>query len=727
MCNNVKVENVIGVPTFTINGKPMAIPAMETYRPEEYYFRQFAAAGCKIFSFNTNPGRCDYGHSEPIWIEKDKFDFTQFDARMENILRHTPDALVMPRVMFGTPQWWLDENPDEYMIMSDGSTQFDSKSDFLNTYPTGRPFPSIASKKWRKDMSFGLKTLIDHIQEKYPDNFFGIFISGMHTEEWYHWCCNTKARSDYSTHMENAFKDWLKTKYKTTENLRVSWNNNTIDIDMVKIPSQQERETKETGIFRDPSIQMNVIDFYNFHNEIIPDTINYFAKQAKEYINGEKVVGAFYAYMYEFFGDPEFGHNALGKYNESEYLDFVFVTASYEQRKRGVGADYLRAPAYSAQLHGKLWYHDNDVASFLTPKIMSPERGFSKEQTEHYCSALGVTENYFETIDMYRRSAGFALGNGLFESYFDLHGGYFDHPELMKEVSTLNRLFERSVKFDRSSSAQILIVADEESNNYATFKSAVVSHAMHNPQVNLNKIGAHCDHILSRDIDILTEDQLNRYKLVIFLNSYALSQTRRDAIEKKLKNNNRTLLFTYANGLFIDNKQSIDYMQTLTGFKFVKTDKFITNTHIKINSNHTMVSEFPDKTFGSADLGIEEIYVDDSNVTALGFNDNSNCVFALNENIDWKSIYCQATDFDPNILREIAKFAGVHIYNDFSDTFYSNKSYITIHASQTGVRTLKFEKPVNLFDGLYETGLATNVLKYSFDISFGQTKIFRYE
>jgi hypothetical protein len=46
--------------------------------------------------------------------------------------------------------------------------------------------------------------------------------------------------------------------------------------------------------------------------------------------------------MLEFGGDPEFGHNALGRLLRSKHLDFAVVTASYFDRTLGPGADYAR-------------------------------------------------------------------------------------------------------------------------------------------------------------------------------------------------------------------------------------------------------------------------------------------------------------------------------------------------------------------------------------------------
>ncbi|HKM82183.1 MAG TPA: hypothetical protein VJY15_14630 [Candidatus Acidoferrum sp.] len=176
---------------------------------------------------------------------------------------------------------------------------------------------------------------------------------------------------------------------------------------------------------------MPVIDYYLFYNEIIPETIGHFARTVKDVTRGTKVVGAFFGYMFEFGGDPEFGHNALGCLARSPNLDFMLVTSSYGHRQLGLGADYLRSPALSLALHGKLWYHDNDVVSSKFPDVIKRlglKEGFGPGTIQQTGENLGATRTTQETAWMYRRNAGFALGHGLFTSLFDLHDGYYDDP-----------------------------------------------------------------------------------------------------------------------------------------------------------------------------------------------------------------------------------------------------------------------------------------------------------
>ena len=80
-------------------------------------------------------------------------------------------------------------------------------------------------------------------------------------------------------------------------------------------------------------------------------------------------------------------------------------------------------------------------------------------------------------------------GHGLFSSFFDLHGGYYDDPEILAELARLYRVFGESARFDRSSVAQILLVADEATGAYLTFENAAYARSLAETQPTLVKIG----------------------------------------------------------------------------------------------------------------------------------------------------------------------------------------------------------------------------------------------
>jgi hypothetical protein len=651
------------------------------------------------------------------------------DARAHRVLEADPDGLIMPRIYLGTPDWWLKAHPDELQLLHDGTTVYPKS--VRTPVPKETAFPSIASARWREESAQGLRRLIEHIQQSdYAAQIFGYTVTGLFTEEWYHWSSGSDLLAEYSPHMARAFRDWLRGEYGTVERLRDAWNDPSADFDSVAVPKQAERVGDRAKTFRDPAREMPVIDFYRFYNEIIPETIDYFCKTAREASGGSKAVGTFYGYMFEFAGDPEFGHNALSRLLESPHLDFMMVTASYFNRQLGSGADYMRSPMTSVALHQKLWYHDADTVSYRFWEIMKgAKEGYGEGTIGNTAANLGVTRTPQETIWMYQRGAGFTLGAGVFQSFFDLHGGYFDDPQLMAEIKRLNALFEQSKQYDRSSCSQILVISDERSCAYTTFRSPLLRQSLQPPQPELTKVGAPHDSILVDDLALLDTDP---YRLVIFLNAYHLTDRQRALIRHKLLCGGKTVVWSYAPGLFNGPRADPEQMAALTGLRIVPSED---ETRVAprialVESDHPLSQRL--KAAGLSTIGPEGtsgklFSVHDSGAMVLGTLPGSTAATLAMKVMDgWISIYTITPTLPAAFYREVARAAGVHIYNEADDTLYVSRCYLTLNVDKAGLRTLRFPQRCDVFDPFTGERLHAGVTQFTQEFQAGETRIVRW-
>jgi hypothetical protein len=300
----------------------------------------------------------------------------------------------------------------------------------------------------------------------------------------------------------------------------------------------------------------------------------------------------------------------------------------------------------------------------------------------------------------------------------------------MAEVSLLNGFYDRTQSYDRSSCSEILIVSDEVSCYYVRsldWWNGLLRTALFNPQLQLAKIGAPADHILVDDLALIDP---NKYKMVVFLNCYNLTDNQRLLINS-LKNNNRLLVFCYAPGYFNGSQWSTANIASICGINIsISSSENFIQPGVNISTQSTLgtaISNTGYSTFSASSACCKRAWVSDPAATTLGvYPDATNLVsMALKDFGTWTSLYCATAEMPASVLRELARYAGVHIYNEANDTLYANKSYICVHSFIAGTRTIKFLSNVDVYDALTEQVLARNVTSWTWPCQLGETCLLR--
>lgn len=181
-----------GLPRFFLDGEPYTKPVFETYVPETKFLRQFAEAGTDVFCFSTNLGP---GFGKATGLGPDQWDFEALDALARRVLDANPRGLRLPRIYLTPPDWWVQANPDECQVLSHGGKHYRHG---IGHGRDGKAFPSLASHQWRADSGAALERVIRHMQESdYGAHLFGYMVTGLMSEEWYHWSIHSGELSDY--------------------------------------------------------------------------------------------------------------------------------------------------------------------------------------------------------------------------------------------------------------------------------------------------------------------------------------------------------------------------------------------------------------------------------------------------------------------------------------------------------------------------------------------------
>lgn len=766
------VENYNGSPALMIEGRPYP-PMMMTVRTncidhmeiDEKYYEELGKSGIKVFFLI-----CD-----TEWIKKEAFDM--FTEEAEKLLKAVPDAYIVARIGMHPPVSWCEENPGELMMYSDGKMR-EAKlftESFRTTYPG---MYSLCSEKWRKDAGDALLKTWDKIKKlPYADRIIGFFFAAGGTSEWYYITpteCTSKTEikdtggfvqfdpadygevyADMSPAFRKSFSGYLKAKYGSDEELKKAWNDENASIENPSIPGLEKRyyidgvdydlanpeeirsnaglptppsNGTNIGHFIDIEKHRDVYDFFRAWHKGVADSVIYFGKLVKER-DENMLTGAFYgsagSVKYFTFGQICSVTDIL----ESGAVDFLASPGVYENRQPG-GFTGQRQCFDSYRLRNRMFVVEEDARTH-----------FENRYIQNYIEMYDMNDTY----NVLKREFGRNIAMDIHAWWFDqlVGGKRYKHEDVYKLFEIQQRVAREAYEKDRRPIAEIAFIYDEDSYHLISQES---SHQMTELFTNyeIDKIGAPYAKHFKKDFLL---DNMPEYKLYVFFNSLCSTAEERRIIKEKLRKNGASALFMYGSGIvdFEGEKVfSVENMKKLTGID-IAMDEGCYRGKFKVNKGHPVTERLdPGEIYGDftrkmwanfasfmGRIKLSEVniypllYADDKDITILGtFCDSGKPALVYKESEGFGSFYCGSKYLSCDIIKEIARFAGCHIYSETDDVLYTGRNYITIHASETGKKKIIFREECTPYEVYENKVYGENITSLEFELIKGETKMF---
>jgi hypothetical protein len=103
--------------------------------------------------------------------------------------------------------------------------------------------------------------------------------------------------------------------------------------------------------------------------------------------------------------------------------------------------------------------------------------------------------------------------------------------------------------------------------------------------------------------------------------------------------------------------------------------------------------------------------------------DNS-IAMAMKDDGGYTSVYCCTQVLRSDLLQSLAAYAGVHLYTHNDDFICANDTFVSIHAKNTGKRTLYFKTPCSPYEVYEKKYYGHNITQLELDMYLGQTLTF---
>jgi hypothetical protein len=153
------------------------------------------------------------------------------------------------------------------------------------------------------------------------------------------------------------------------------------------------------------------------------------------------------------------------------------------------------------------------------------------------------------------------------------------------------------------------------------------------------------------------------------------------------------------------------------------------NIHVCIQpARHLLARGGRALSFGTEGSLGPVFFADDAQARVFGrLRDGGEAAFALREHEGWKSLYLAMLNFGPELLRNLARFAGAHVWCASNDVLYANRSLLCLHTASAGRKRIVLPAPALVTD-LWTGGKTSNpVRQLELDLERFRTKMWQLE
>ena len=536
-----RFETIQGSPALLIDGQPRpALAYRGTVDPMTAHGRcqvaHFRDAGVHVYAA--------YMPLDKAWEDRPgRFD--ALDDRLRAYLSVDPEAQIILLLRLVPPESWMDAHPDELVRYAKGD-DYNSADESQRVRR-----PSFASALWQREAAAVWQAAIEHLEAQ-P---WGRRVIGYHPcygiyAEWHYYGSWSQQMPDTGPAMTGAFRSWLRQRYGNDAALQHAWGDAAVTLSTAAVPGVAPREAADLMGLRDPLQRSWVMDYYRCQQAITADDIEMLCRIAKE-ATGERVLcGAFYGYFEGVLPQTQGGHLELPRLLQSPHVDYFAAPYSYSHRRMGDdGRTRAITDAFTAA--GKMHFIEADTRTHLHPHPVH-----------------GRVDTMAQSVAAIRREVATALthGSALWWTDFGADGtaGWYDDPELMREIAGLMKLAERRLQRPRQRQAEVLVVADLESCYLLPDNDTLRTHYRLVGEVvgELYRCGVPFDTVL---LSQFADLDLEPYRLVVMLNPLMVTPALRPMVAKAVAG--RAVLWLWAPGVSDGQRLDPALVTDLTGFR----------------------------------------------------------------------------------------------------------------------------------------------------------------
>ncbi|MGD0094467.1 MAG: hypothetical protein ABSE73_31550 [Planctomycetota bacterium] len=737
-----EVRSHNGVPVLFVDGQPLhGMTATSCAFDDPQVVRDFVRGGVEIMMIWIECGiHC--------WKGPGQYDWSYAEKKLAFFEEHSGNSKWLIRVRLGLlDPWFAKAHPSEVHNPPDAAGNFQGT---LSVAVIHSPVWLEHVLRLVRDFTAWLKTT------RWAPRILGFMLNAGSTEEWLPFDVGDYYQGKYHPVYTREFRGWLRRRYQDdAAALRRAWRDDKAAFETAPCPTGFMRNGSHIwGYYslRNPATDRPAVDFYRFLNETLAAHFIAVCRAAKEAAGSPIIAGGFHSYLWWETGVysyiQEYGHGLIQRLHESPWVDFISDIESYDCRYAGGPGGYIGLP-HSCNLHNKLHYTEVDLVTVsnlppqyraawkkadtsgippLTAEPVIPDPVYRWEQG--YC---GRDEE--EQAAILQRDHVHNLITGTPYWWFDIRCHNYQEPCIVETLKRLSDIGRQAVNWDRRSLSETAFVCSEDTPAHqAAMNGSLLRFELESNHGLLLDLCTRRWGLAGLPFDIYELNDLRaanfpggQYKLLIFVNCAVITPQAAEGLRRWQKDG-RVFCWTYAPGVLDDNALDPRPNEELIGMR-LGWRMHRQNIHVCIEDRKSILTRGGKAlSFGTEGSAGPVFFADDPQATVFGrLRDGGEAAFALREHAGWKSVYLAMLNFGPELFRNLARFAGVHVWCESNDVLYANRSLLCLHTASAGRKRIVLPAPAVLSDlwtGEQSDGRVTEIEP---DLPRFRTKVWRME
>ncbi len=696
----VEVRQHLGRPQAFIDGQPYALAGFNTFGKEAFDRSMGLAYPHKMEVYFLQPEMPGAWPETRFWVG-DQIDGNppmpagnfDLDAQAAHVLQGDPDADLFVRFTIWPPASWTALHPQEAFVTE-----------------TGVPLAhaSLASDLFF-DTAARFTAALVRFCESRPWACRVIGYANFHVCEGTHPPVMAGWLYDHGPPMTRRWRDFLRAKYGTEEQLRDAYGDPSLTFETALVPRDRLRgslpevaqqlywqERRENQPLRDYLELTRDLWHLRFRQQgaamqaAAPRRVLMLHDALKQVMLGWSNYGFF---NYPRGGEgvswsPAFvdmvagsGHLGVAPLFGAPGCDGLITPHDYQAR--GIGGVYeTEGIADSAVLRGKLLYGEMDTRTWVRT---ANEIGLARDVCEY---AANTWRNL---------ATGFTRG---YHSYWmEFGAGWFDPEEIRQVIRRQVEVIKESVHWPHQTVPGIAMILDDqavlETNGAGNYFNEAI---MWEWKMGLARCGVPHNIYLLEDLEL---DNFPRHRVYYFPNLFRVDEARLELLRRKVFCDGALVVWGPGSGISDGERIGTESASRLTGFEFELIRANAQRRVLIANFDHPITRDLePDLVLGGPlpygpvllpkdclELGLAWAKGGFNHI-GLGLKEFGRGAGKDRGPGDWAGVFSTAVNLPAKLWRNLARYAGAHVYCESNDVLLANSSVVALHSLKSGEKQL---------------------------------------